>query len=63
MFFSGLYLGWAAIGSVLTGVYPFFWLNEDEVGSREAVVANCIGFVALSPFGESNMPKSLSRPC
>ncbi|KAH7368247.1 hypothetical protein B0T11DRAFT_295926 [Plectosphaerella cucumerina] len=49
LFFSGLYIGWASIGKVLTGADAFFWLNEEEAGSREAVVANCLGFVLLSP--------------
>ncbi|KAI5458768.1 hypothetical protein BGZ63DRAFT_427140 [Mariannaea sp. PMI_226] len=48
--FAGLYLGWAALGIYLTGRYPFFFLDEDEVGSREAVVAYIIGFLALAPI-------------
>jgi hypothetical protein len=53
LFFSGLYIGWVSIGKVLTGADAFFWLNEEEAGSREAVVANCLGFVLLSPVGTS----------
>ncbi|OAA73001.1 hypothetical protein LEL_08785 [Akanthomyces lecanii RCEF 1005] len=47
---SGLYLGWAALGGYLTGCYPFYWLNPDFVGSKEAVAAYCMGFVALAPL-------------
>ncbi|UKZ80309.1 hypothetical protein TrVFT333_008067 [Trichoderma virens FT-333] len=47
---AGLYLGWAIIGHAATGVYPFFWLDEAEVGSQEAVTAYCIGFVLLAPI-------------
>ncbi|KAH8675096.1 hypothetical protein BGZ61DRAFT_361294 [Ilyonectria robusta] len=50
LFLSGLYLGWAAIGKIVTDWYPFFWLDEDEVGSQEAVTAYCIGFVLLAPM-------------
>lgn len=48
MAMSGLYLGWAAIGKALTGEFPFFWLDEEEVGSKEAVTTYCVGFVFLS---------------
>ncbi|KAK1981765.1 hypothetical protein LZ30DRAFT_749833 [Colletotrichum cereale] len=50
IFFAGLYLGWAAIGKLETGADAFYWLNEKEVGSREAVVASSIGFVILAPI-------------
>ncbi|KAF4587876.1 hypothetical protein GQ602_004569 [Ophiocordyceps camponoti-floridani] len=50
MFLSGLYLAWAAVGQSLTEVYPFFWMDEEEVGSKEAVTAYCIAFVFLSPI-------------
>ncbi|KAH6678777.1 hypothetical protein F5X68DRAFT_245184 [Plectosphaerella plurivora] len=56
LFFSGLYIGWASVGKVLTGADAFFWLNEDDTGSREAVVANCLGFVLLSPVGADGLP-------
>ncbi|KND90133.1 hypothetical protein TOPH_05249, partial [Tolypocladium ophioglossoides CBS 100239] len=49
LFNSGLYLAWAALGKAVTGSSPFFWLDEAEVGSKEAVIAYCIGFVLLSP--------------
>jgi hypothetical protein len=52
LFFSGLYLGWAAIGKKLTGWAAFGWLDKDVVGSTEAVTAYCIGFVALAPLSE-----------
>ncbi|PHH75286.1 hypothetical protein CDD80_2503 [Ophiocordyceps camponoti-rufipedis] len=38
----------AAVGQSLTEVYPFFWMDEEEVGSKEAVTAYCIAFVLLS---------------
>lgn len=52
LFFSGLYLGWAAIGKVLTGWSAFGWLDKDVVGSTEAVTAYSIGFLALAPLSE-----------
>ena len=55
---SGLYLGWAALGGYLTGCYPFYWLNPDFVGSKEAVAAYCMGFVALAPL--SKLPHLLT---
>ncbi|PNY28108.1 Uncharacterized protein TCAP_01969 [Tolypocladium capitatum] len=48
LFNSGLYLAWAALGKAVTGTSPFFWLDEAEVGSKEAVTAYCIGFALLS---------------
>ncbi|KJZ71358.1 hypothetical protein HIM_09241 [Hirsutella minnesotensis 3608] len=47
---AGLYLAWAACGKAWTGADAFFWLNEEEVGSKEAVTAYCMGFVLLSPI-------------
>lgn len=47
---SFLYLGWAAIGQLVTGCYAFFWLSEEEAGSRETVVAYCIIFVLMAPI-------------
>ncbi|CAI6092887.1 unnamed protein product [Clonostachys chloroleuca] len=52
--FSGLYLGWAAIGKLVTGWFAFDWLDESKVGSQEAVTAYCIGFVLLAPLSESH---------
>lgn len=49
---SGLYLGWATLGGEVTGCFPFYWMNEDFVGSKEAVAAHCMGFVALGPLSE-----------
>ncbi|CAM1507584.1 Fc.00g072250.m01.CDS01 [Cosmosporella sp. VM-42] len=51
MLFAAAYLGWAAIGQLLTGYYAFFWLNKDNVGSEEAVAAYCILFIVTSPVG------------
>ncbi|RFU77251.1 hypothetical protein TARUN_4974 [Trichoderma arundinaceum] len=56
---SGLYLGWAAIGHAATGWWSFFWLDQAEVGSQEAVTAYCIGFVLLAPI--SKVPASAAR--
>lgn len=61
VFLSGLYLGWAAIGQLLTGWYPFFWLDKEQVGSEEAVTAYCIGFVILAPLSKS-LPSSEIAP-
>lgn len=52
VFLSGMYLGWAAIGKLLTGWFPFFWLDFEQVGSEEAVTAYCIGFVILAPLSK-----------
>ncbi|KAJ3948620.1 uncharacterized protein N0V96_002879 [Colletotrichum fioriniae] len=67
IFFAGLYLGWAAIGKVETGADAFYWLNEKNVGSREAVVASSIGFVILAPimyafmYGLVGMRENMAR--
>ncbi|OAQ59211.1 hypothetical protein VFPPC_14737 [Pochonia chlamydosporia 170] len=50
MFLSGLYLLWAAIGKSVSGTYPFFWMDEEQVGSKEAVSIYCTGFVLLAPI-------------
>ncbi|KAM0257359.1 hypothetical protein ACHAQJ_004446 [Trichoderma viride] len=66
--FAGLFLGWATIGHSATGVYSFFWLDETEVGSQEAVTAYCIGFVLLAPItfifmqGFVGVRETLTRP-
>ena len=52
VFLAGLYLGWAAIGQLLTGWFPFFWLDVEQVGSEEAVTAYSIGFVILAPLSK-----------
>ncbi|KAK5996770.1 hypothetical protein PT974_02112 [Cladobotryum mycophilum] len=68
IFFSGLYLGWAAIGKTLTDWYPFFWLDEAEVGSQEAVIFYSIGFVLLAPIswifmqGFVGVRETMTRP-
>ena len=63
VFNSGLYLAWAAVGKALTGTSPFFWLDEAEVGSKEAVTAYCIGFVCLAPTSESQSASALTHDC
>ncbi|KPM42174.1 hypothetical protein AK830_g4388 [Neonectria ditissima] len=50
IFLAGLYLGWAAIGTLITDYYPFFWLDASQVGSQEAVTVYCIGFILLAPI-------------
>ncbi|PHH92910.1 hypothetical protein CDD83_3741 [Cordyceps sp. RAO-2017] len=68
MFHAGLYLAWAAAGKALTDAFPFFWLDEAEVGSKEAVTAYCMGFVLLSPImytlmlGFVGIREGLTRP-
>ncbi|KHN93754.1 uncharacterized protein MAM_08395 [Metarhizium album ARSEF 1941] len=49
MALSGLYLAWGAIGKSICGKYPFFWMDEEQVGSKEAVSIYCIGFLFLAP--------------
>ncbi|KAK1755464.1 hypothetical protein QBC47DRAFT_189924 [Echria macrotheca] len=44
------YLGWAALGYLVTGRYPFFWMSRKEMKSGEAVMASCAGFVATGPL-------------
>ncbi|TEA12385.1 hypothetical protein C8034_v006168 [Colletotrichum sidae] len=66
-FCAGLYLGWAAIGKIETGADAFYWLDEKLIGSREAVVASSIGFVALAPimysfmYGLVGMKENMTR--
>ncbi|KAK7419690.1 hypothetical protein QQZ08_010777 [Neonectria magnoliae] len=68
IFLAGIYLGWAAIGTLITDWYPFFWLDESLVGSQEAVTAYCIGFVLLAPImyilmqGIIGIREGLTRP-
>ncbi|KAL6910164.1 hypothetical protein GGI43DRAFT_378157 [Trichoderma evansii] len=65
---AGLFLGWAVIGKAATNWYSFFWLDQKEVGSQEAVTAYCIGFVLLAPItfifmqGFVGVRESLTRP-
>ncbi|KAG6029049.1 hypothetical protein E4U40_000725 [Claviceps sp. LM458 group G5] len=47
---SGAYLAWGAVGKSVTGEYPFFWMDEAQVGSKEAVSLYSIGFVLLAPM-------------
>lgn len=53
MFFLCCYLGWASFGHNLTGVYPFFWLDPEEMEYTEAICAYSFGFVTMGPTGES----------
>ncbi|KAK2066732.1 hypothetical protein P8C59_000522 [Phyllachora maydis] len=43
------YLGYAALGCMLTGHHAFFWMDPAIVGSRQAVAAYCSAFVLLAP--------------
>ncbi|KAM7195766.1 hypothetical protein V8F20_007336 [Naviculisporaceae sp. PSN 640] len=47
VFFLGWYLGWAAIGQMLTGYPPFFWMDRKAVGKNEIVAAYAVGFISL----------------
>ncbi|KAH8911587.1 hypothetical protein BR93DRAFT_965368 [Coniochaeta sp. PMI_546] len=44
------YLGWAAVGKLVTGYSPYFFLDADVVGSRLRIALNSAGFVALGPL-------------
>ncbi|KAM5342027.1 hypothetical protein ACJ41O_015058 [Fusarium nematophilum] len=61
MFFSGVYLGWAAFGHLVTDWFAFFWLDAKAVGSDEAVTLYCIGFVFLAPISFISIRESLTR--
>lgn len=45
---AGLYLAYAAIGAKVTGHHPFFWMDQDKVGSIEKVTGYCAGFLVLA---------------
>ncbi len=47
-FLAALYLGWAAIGKMITGHSAFFWMDEQLAGAPEIVAAYCIGFIFLA---------------
>lgn len=49
---AGLYLGFAGIGKMTTGHAPFFFLDEDVVGSKEKVAGFCTGFVTMAAASE-----------
>lgn len=49
---AALYLAFAAIGKMSTGHNPFFWMDEDIVGSKEKVAGYCTGFVAMAAASE-----------
>jgi hypothetical protein len=53
MFLLAGYLGWAAIGNTMTGHYPFFWMDPEEMGSARLVAAYAAGFVGMGPASES----------
>lgn len=55
------YLGWAALGHSLTGRYPFFWMDPEEMGNSGLVVAYAAGFVAMGPTSESPVPWDIAR--
>jgi len=59
---SGLYLAWAAVGKSVTGESPFFWMDEAQVGSKEAVSLYSIGFVLLAPTSKY-LPSSPTAQC
>ncbi len=52
MFALSSYLGWAAFGHVLTGVYPFFWMDREKMEYTETVCAYSAGFVLMGPTSE-----------
>lgn len=39
---------------MLTGHSAFFWMDEDQVGSKEKVAAYCTGFVSMAAASEYN---------
>lgn len=58
---AGLYLGFAAIGKMATGHNPFFWMDEDIVGSKEKVAGYCIGFVSMAAASKYFGPTRSSK--
>lgn len=48
------YLGWAAVGKMVTGRNAYFFLDPDLVGGRDMVAAYSAGFVGLGPSGMSD---------
>lgn len=59
VFSAGLYLAWGAAGKALVGNFPFFWMDEAEVGSKGAVAVYCTGFLLLAPTSKGvNYPSS-----
>lgn len=49
---AGLYLAYGAVGKMSTGHNPFFWMDEDIVGSKEKVAGYCTGFVGAAAGSE-----------
>ncbi|PSS05221.1 hypothetical protein BD289DRAFT_501848 [Coniella lustricola] len=64
---AALYLVFGAIGKLLTGHNPFFWMDESIVGSKEKVAGYCVGFVSLAAamfsmlYGLINMRENVSH--
>jgi hypothetical protein len=48
---------------MLTGHRAFFWMDPEEVGSRELVVGYCIGFVSMGPASESKITYKNTAMC
>ncbi|KAK0715068.1 hypothetical protein B0H67DRAFT_233442 [Lasiosphaeris hirsuta] len=47
MFILAGYLGWAAFGKILTGEYPYFWMDPEKMEYTEIVVGYSASFVIL----------------
>ncbi|KAF3767276.1 hypothetical protein M406DRAFT_251747 [Cryphonectria parasitica EP155] len=64
---AALYLAYGAIGKLLTGHSPFFWMDEAVVGSKEKVAGYCTGFVCMAAamfsmlYGLIGMRENASR--
>lgn len=52
MFFSGLYLCWAALGERVTGRSPYFFLDSEAMGGTGHAIAASAGFISLAPTGK-----------
>lgn len=57
---SGAYLVWGNIGKMVTGCFPYYWMDPAEVGSIEAVTAYSIGFVLMAPVSKSTNESKIS---
>ncbi|RKU46259.1 hypothetical protein DL546_006354 [Coniochaeta pulveracea] len=49
VFFSGLYLCWAALGERVTGRSPYFFLDSEAMGGTGHAIAASAGFISLAP--------------
>ncbi len=56
MAFLAVYLGWAAVGKLVTGHSPYFFLDPDVVSSSLRIILHYAGFVALGPLGMNCSP-------